>query len=224
MLMSVDGKISTGDNDSMDVDKDFPQLKGIKEGLNQYYDIEKTTDLFSMNSGRVFAKIGINNKGDEPQKSDVSLVVIDNELYLTEKGVAYLAKKSKKLFIITTNKSHSAFLVKEQMPDIEILLYQNEIDFSDLMGKLFINYGVDKLTIQCGGTLNSILVRAGLVDRILLVIAPALIGGKDTPTIMDGESLHDTEELSKIKSLKLIRAEELENSYLLLEYMVNNKS
>lgn len=31
--MSVDGKISTGDTDMMDVDKDFPQIEGIKEGL-----------------------------------------------------------------------------------------------------------------------------------------------------------------------------------------------
>ncbi|MFH1894564.1 MAG: dihydrofolate reductase family protein [Patescibacteria group bacterium] len=221
MLASVDGKISTGDNDSMDVDKNFPQLKGIKEGLNQYYDIEKTTDLFSMNSGRVFAKIGINDKRDEPQKSEVSFIAVDNEPYLTEKGVAYLAKKSKKLFIATTNKSHPAFAIKEQMlPNIEILSYDNEIDFPNLMEKLF-DCGIDRITIQCGGTLNSILVRAGLVDRVLLVVAPALIGGKDTSTIMDGESLHSTEELSKIKSLELVRAEKLKESYLLLEYKVN---
>ena len=104
MLMSVDGKISTGDNDSMDVDKDFPQITGVKEGLNQYYELEKQTDLFSMNSGRVFAKIGINSKTDEPQKLPVSFIVIDNEPSLTEKGVTYLAKKSKTLFIATTNK------------------------------------------------------------------------------------------------------------------------
>jgi len=39
MLMSVDGKISTGNIDNRDVDKDFPKIKGIKEGLKQYYDI-----------------------------------------------------------------------------------------------------------------------------------------------------------------------------------------
>ena len=47
MLMSVDGKISTGDNDNMDVDVDFPNIDGVREGLQQYYDIEAQTDLFS---------------------------------------------------------------------------------------------------------------------------------------------------------------------------------
>ena len=32
MLMSVDGKISTGASDHLDVDKDFPKIAGVKEG------------------------------------------------------------------------------------------------------------------------------------------------------------------------------------------------
>ena len=50
MLMSVDGKISTGAVDEVDVDRDFPRINGVKEGLYQYYEIEKTTDLWSLNS------------------------------------------------------------------------------------------------------------------------------------------------------------------------------
>ena len=56
MLMSVDGKISTGATDDLDVDKDFPKIKGVNEGLHQYYEIEQTTDLWSFNSGRVQEK------------------------------------------------------------------------------------------------------------------------------------------------------------------------
>ena len=50
MLMSVDGKISTGAVDELDVDRDYPRIEGVKEGLYQYYEIEKTTDLWSLNS------------------------------------------------------------------------------------------------------------------------------------------------------------------------------
>ena len=60
MLSSVDGKISTGATDELDVDKDYPKIDGVKEGLYQYYDIEQTTDLWSLNSGKVQAKIGVN--------------------------------------------------------------------------------------------------------------------------------------------------------------------
>lgn len=33
MLMSLDGKISPGASDDLDVDKDFPKIDGLKEGL-----------------------------------------------------------------------------------------------------------------------------------------------------------------------------------------------
>jgi 2,5-diamino-6-(ribosylamino)-4(3H)-pyrimidinone 5'-phosphate reductase len=222
MLTSVDGKISTGDTDVLDVDQDYKNITGLKEGLQQYYDLEKQTDLFFIISGRVFAKIGINKKTDEPEKLPVSSMVVDNEPHLNKDGIIYLAKKFKKLFIITTNLSHPAFALKQEFTNIEIIFYENVINFHDLFTKLLKEYGVDKLTIQSGGTLNTVLVREGLVDRVLLIVAPALIGGKNTASLMDGESLHATEELFKIKTLELIQAKPLKDSYLLLEYRVRN--
>ena len=78
LLSSVDGKISTGANDTMDVDRDYPTIDGVKEGLHQYYEIEQTTDLWSLNSGRVMAKVGA-NENPAPPKTPVSFVIIDNK-------------------------------------------------------------------------------------------------------------------------------------------------
>ncbi len=224
MLISVDGKISTGDSDVMDVDTDYPTIDGIKEGLHQYYDIEQQTDLFSLNTGRVFSKIGINDKKNHPTRSSVSFVVIDNLPHLTERGVSYLSKKVDKLIIVTTNASHPAHVVQNQTDNIHVILYSSEVDFTDLFEKLKKDYEVEKLTIQSGGTLDATLVRQGLVDRVLLVVAPALVGGKDTSSLIDGRSLHTANDLSKIKALELVQAKPLENSYLLLEYKVKNDS
>jgi len=222
LLVSVDGKISTGDTDVMDVDKDYPKIVGVKEGLKQYYDLELETDLFSFNTGRVFSKVGMNEKTDEPQKLPVSFVVVDNEPHLTEKGVSYLAKKSKNLIIATINKTHPASILKKDFDNIHIFEYEKIVDFRDLFEKLKERFGAERMTIQSGGTLNTTLVREGLIDRVLLVVAPALIGGKNTSTLMDGESLHTSAELNKIKTLELVQAKPLENSYLLLEYQVKN--
>lgn len=223
LLTSVDGKISTGDTDIMDVDKDFPRIEGIKEGLKQYYELEQRTDLFSLNTGRVFAKIGINEKTDEPTKIECSFVVIDNKPHLTKGGVAYLAKKTKNLIIGTTNENHPAFSMQTHFSNLYVITYKGHIDFTDLFRQLKEKYGADKLTIQSGGTLNATLVREGLIDRVLLVVAPALIGGKNTSTMMDGESIHTPDELFKIKTLELVQVKSLENSYLLLEYRVRNQ-
>lgn len=222
MLTSLDGKISTGDTDVLDVDQDYKSISGLKEGLQQYYDLEMQTDLFSLNTGRVFAKIGVNEKTDEPTKLPVSFIVIDNQPHLSTEGVTYLAKKSKTLFVVTTNPAHPAFALKEKYPNIEFISYDSEIDFKDLFSTLQSRYDVDKLTIQSGGTLNTTLVREGLIDRVLLVVAPALVGGKDTSTLMDGESLHSKDDLANIKLLEFVQATPLNDSYLLLEYKVRN--
>ena len=123
MLMSVDGKISTGSTDNLDVDKDFPKIKGIKEGLQQYYDIEQTTDLYSLNSGKVQAKIGSNKKQKNIKKLQVSFLIIDNRPHLNKIGIDNFLKKSKKLFIITTNKNHPAFARKDEN-NLEIIYIQ----------------------------------------------------------------------------------------------------
>jgi len=49
-------------------------------------------------------------------------------------------------------------------------------------------HGAESITVQSGGTLNATLVRSGLIDHLLIVVAPLLVGGKATPTILDGRS------------------------------------
>lgn len=222
MLSSLDGKISTGDTDIMDVDSDFPTIAGVKEGLHQYYDIEKTTDFFSLNSGRVFAKIGFNEKTDEPTRIPVTFVVIDNKPHLNESGIRYVCKKGEKLVLITTNANHPAFSIKNELNNLEILKYAGKINFDDMFTKLKEVYGAERITIQSGGTLNAEFIRNGLVDYISLVIAPVMIGGRDTSSLMGGESLHSKDELFKLKPLELQSVKKLKDSYLHLIYKVLN--
>ncbi|MBT3451389.1 deaminase, partial [archaeon] len=97
-----------------------------------------------------------------------------------------------------------------------------KVDFKNLFLKLKDKYSIKRMTIQSGGTLNSKLIRDGLINRVSIVIAPCLIGGKKTSTIMDGDSLKDKTELKHIKSLKLLKVNKLKNSYLQLTYKINN--
>ncbi len=220
MLMTVDGKISLGDNDSLDVDKDFPKIKGVKGGLNQYYELEKMTDYYSLNSGRTLAKVGA-NEWKNVQKTVVKFVVIDNKPHLNSRGIDNMLKKSNKLFIITTNKNHPAFKRKEE-DNLEIIYFKNKIDFKKLFNDLKEKYETKRMTIQTGGTLNSILLREGLIDKISIVVAPLLIGGKDTSTLIDGPSLKSIKEIDKVRALKLVSVKKLKSSYINLKYKVLN--
>lgn len=224
LLQSLDGKISTGDVDDLDVDKDFKRVHGVKEGLPQYYELEKTTDPFSLNSGKVMAKIGVNTRNKEPEKMGCSFIIVDNKPHLTASGMEYLCKWVKTLFLVTTNNAHPAFSLKENYPNLEILYFKDKINFTDLFTKLRGDYQVERVTVQSGGLLNSELLRAGLIDEVSIVIAPCLIGGKDTQSLVGGESLHNDLDLLKIKALKLKSCKILEHSYLHLTYTIINQT
>ena len=139
MLMSVDGKISTGANDEFDVDRDFPTIDGLKEGLPQYYEIEQTKDLWSFNTGRVQEKMGVNKK-EPPAKSPVSFVILDNH-HLTHEGVRYFCSWAKEFVLITSNKSHPAFDAKEENLHI---IFQEKTNLKDALTQLKNKYACER--------------------------------------------------------------------------------
>ena len=215
LLTSVDGKISTGACDDLDVDRDLPLIPGVREGLHQYYEIEQTTDLWSLNSGRVMAKIGANVR-EMPEKSPVSFVIIDNT-NLIEHGVRFMCAWAKNFVLVTTNQNHPAFSV--DAPNLHIIL-QETLSLSSMLEKLYTNFDCDRITIQSGGTLNALFLREHLLDFVDIVVAPLLVGGKDTPTLIDGKSFMTREELSGLGILKLQECIVLSDSYLRLRYEV----
>lgn len=215
MLMSVDGKISTGASDALDMDKDLPKIPGVREGLHQYYEIEQTTDLWSLNSGRVQEKLGANTR-EMPDKTPVSFVLIDNR-HLTEQGIRYFCALSREFVLVTSNTAHPAFQVKE---DNLHIICQDELSLSDTLATLKSEFGCERITIQSGGTLNGLFLREKLLDYIDIVVAPILIGGRDTSTLIDGKSLLSEDELPQLGALELEKCTVLENSYLRLRYKV----
>ena len=119
--------------------------------------------------------------------------------------------------LVTSNENHPAFEMKE---DNLHIIYQKELSLKEVLTKLRSEFGCERITIQTGGTLNGLFLREKLIDYIDIVVAPVLIGGKDTSTLIDGQSLMSESELSKLGVLKLQECVVLENSYLRLRYEV----
>lgn len=219
MLESLDGKISSGNSDKLDADSDWCKIDGVKEGLHQYYEIEATTDYYSLNTGRVMAKIGVNEKKDYHKKVDVRFIIIDNKPHLNKNGIDYLCNWVEKLILVTTNKDHVAFSLKEKYDNLDIMYY-NDLDLNRLLIDMKENYDAQRITIQSGGTLNGLFLRENLIDYVNIVIAPLLVGGKNTSTLIDGESIENIEEINKLRALELIECNKLDDSYIQLKYKV----
>lgn len=219
MLESLDGKISSGNSDNLDVDKDWCKINGVKEGLHQYYEIEGTTDFYSLNTGRVMSKIGVNERTEYHDKVDCRFIIIDNKPHLNEKGIDYICHWVDKLILVTTNRNHVAYSLQEKYDNLDILFYDT-LDLNNLLSDIGEKYHAEAITIQSGGTLNGKFLRDNLIDYANVVIAPLLVGGKDTSTLIDGEAITSSEDLDKLKAMQLIECNQLENSYIQLRYKV----
>ncbi len=224
LVISLDGKITTGSTDNLDSDLDWKRIVGVREGFTQYYEIEHSLGPNYLNSGRVLEKVGFNDKDEIPEKEPLKFVVIDRKPHLNKQGISFLCNWLEKLFIVTNNPIHPAFELRSEYDNIEIIYYDGDIDFTDLLMKLKKQNGIGRITIESGGTLNSIFLRHGLIDHVKIVVAPLIIGGRDTSSLVDGFSLAERSQLHLVKALKLKECRILENSYLLLEYDVINKT
>lgn len=222
MLMSVDGKINSGSSDVLNIDRDWRTIAGLGDGIQQYYDLEQETDLFSFISAKTLAQIGVNDRRRDgvddsptPPKIPVTFITVDNRHHLTKSGLEYLADWTKKAIVVTTNSTYDTF----GLP-IDVIHYTNGIDFPDLFVKLKSDYGADRVTIQGGATINGSLLHAKVLDFVNIVVAPVLVGGKNTPTLIDGDSITSVAELSKLVVLELTECKVLNNSYINLRYKV----
>lgn len=207
LLTSLDGKISTGVGDSFDFDADFPKIPGLREGLHQYYAIEKTTDVWTCTSGSIQRKLGANSVA-RPRIPGVSAVVIDNN-QLTLEGVQNVISAWNTCVFVTTNIEHPALRL-EDTPNL-LPVYQETLDIGAVFESLYALFGCTAITIQTGSKLNALLLESNLIDNLDLVIAPCLIGGGSTPSLIGGDT-------SYLTAFSLLDCVKLNHNYVRLRY------
>lgn len=218
LLMSLDGKISTGETDNWDVDKDIPNIEGDPSaGLHQYYEEEQETDLWCLNSGRVLAKVGMNNAKGTPNKTPVTFAIIDNN-HLAEGAIRHFSQKGQMVVIVTSNPEHPGFKLESELKNVKMLKYGGKLNLKQMLQN-FRKLGCKDLTIQTGGTLNEAFLRQHLIDKVNIVMWPGIVGGKNVSTLVDGNA---PKSLKDIGILKLTQCRQLKNSYLQLKYDVVN--
>ena len=74
-----------------------------------------------------------------------------------------------------------------------IIAGSDRIDLRKALTELNRQYGVKTVRVDSGGTLNSVLLKAGVVDEVSVLIHPFLAGGKADPTLFDPEKAGITE-------------------------------
>ncbi|WP_410771133.1 RibD family protein [Fontibacillus sp. BL9] len=92
---------------------------------------------------------------------------------------------------------------------------KDEVDFGQLFTLLEEKYGINSLMVEGGGFLNWHVFNQDLVDEIILMQLPIIIGGASNITLVDGEGYT---KLDFAKKFKVVEVEPKDN-YTLLRYL-----
>jgi len=128
---------------------------------------------------------------------------------------ANVLQKHAPTIIVTTDQAPED-KVKALEEKVEVIKCgEKDVDLIKMMDILY-KKGIKKLMVEGGATLNWHLIKLGLVDEIRLIHMPFIIGGKDTPTLVDGEGFKSLDEIVKAK----LRAHFVRGNHLITEWEI----
>ena len=118
-------------------------------------------------------------------------------------GAAIFRPPGSPLIVLSSGQAPKSRLAKlKRLADCVKVCGKNRVALGQALGWLRREWAVKRLLCEGGGELNFELLRLGLVDELHLTICPKIIGGKDAPTIADGDGFAH---LAKAANLKLTR-------------------
>jgi 2,5-diamino-6-(ribosylamino)-4(3H)-pyrimidinone 5'-phosphate reductase len=128
----------------------------------------------------------------------------------------FLHEGSAKVVIFTTDQTSKDQLAFLHSQGVDVYTdHHDKVDLNNALTTLK-NLGVHRLLVEGGATLNFELLRLGLVDEVLMYVAPLIFGGASAPTMAAGSGF----ERSAALPLKLIHIEKWDDGGVLLKYQL----
>jgi len=141
-------------------------------------------------------KVGVATVADIPLESD------------------FLKVGPARVVIFTTNQTSKDQRARLKASGAELFVHTEARVNLTLMMHTLKKIGVDHLMVEGGGTMNFELMRLGLVDELMIYLAPLIFGGATAPTAADGLGLIRSDAIA----LKLINVETQGDGGILLHY------
>lgn len=190
--MTVDGKIATISGDS---------AISSKQDLKRIHKLRSSVDAIIVGISTVLA--------DNPRltvrlvkkkiKEDPARIIIDST------GRIPLSSK----LLQTASKVKTIVAVTKRAPDYKICEIRNTgaiviiagtemVDLKEVFLSLK-KMGIRKILVEGGGELNWSLLRLGIVDELIVTIAPRIVGGRMAATLVEGDGYTKISEGIKMK-------------------------
>jgi riboflavin biosynthesis pyrimidine reductase len=178
--MSVDGRITSHDSDTLDPDKKWKENPKVRALTQPFFNFT-SGDIHTLTSGEAMSQIGVNTRLN-PQRLETSLIVIDDQNHLTADGVTYLSQMTRHLYLVCPDRHPGLSLHYDSLTPIK---FSPTLELKKLMHTLYRKHRVKQVTIHSNARLNARWLSGKLVDHLSVIMSPLLVGRHGTPNLID---------------------------------------
>ena len=188
MAMTSDGKIATANRavSSFSSRRDRDHLLELRATADAMMAGARTVDSHPINMGPGPAKyrhLRLKNR-----LAEFNLRVIASGSGAINPNAEVFRHRFSPIIILTTRRvGRDKLKLLRTVADEVKICGRDQINFRAALRWLRTKWGVKRLLCEGGGELNDALFRAGVVDELHLTVCPKIFGGRNAPTIADGE-------------------------------------
>ncbi|HXV28667.1 MAG TPA: bifunctional diaminohydroxyphosphoribosylaminopyrimidine deaminase/5-amino-6-(5-phosphoribosylamino)uracil reductase RibD [bacterium] len=120
---------------------------------------------------------------------------------------ARIFKGEQLTLVAVSEKKQEALKKQNKLRSVTLLSIgekEGRLDMRDLLAQLA-NLGVATLLVEGGGELAWSLIEANLVDRLLWIVAPKIIGGRSAKTSVEGKGINDLSKAYFVRDVNVSR-------------------
>jgi len=200
MALSLDGKIATRTGKSRWITGE--RARGYTRRLRG------RADAVMVGVGTILADDpALTTRLPKGRGRDAAAVIVDSYARTPPEAAVFNRQPGAPVYVATTAAAEPARPKRLEARGARIVCcqaQQGRVDLADLLARLG-QMGMLHVICEGGGTLAASLLEAGLVDKVLFVLAPKLIGGKDAPTPVEGTGVAALSEALDLRDLRVRR-------------------
>jgi len=211
--ISLDGKIATSSGESK-------WITGAK-AREKVHQIRNEVDAIVAGAGTIvkddpFLTTRLKKKS-AASKHPVR-VILDNEFIVPLKSNVFKNADTERVFYATGKDLPASRRKELTRRGVDILVLKEKKGKVDLPCLLLAlrDRDITSVLIEGGGEVNASALSAGIVDKVMVFVAPILIGGKDAPGPLGGKGIRHLKDAFKIKNMTV---NPIGNDFLLEGYL-----